>query len=182
MFYFRAGEFFQNNSSILSAFVAYVVGQARGEGVQFLADVYCGVGLFAISAQGHFAGVEGIEICGEAVRLARLNASIGGVTGVNFSIGEAERIFSFFPYPADRSAVILDPPRRGCGTAFLRQLSAFAPRRIVYVSCCPESQANDLRPLLRDYSIAAIQPIDLFPQTRHIENVVTLEKNIAGGR
>ena len=75
-----------------------------------------------------------------------------------------------------RSAVVVDPPRKGCDLAFLRQLVDYAPRRIVYVSCSPDTQARDLKLLIgAGYALRCLQPFDLFPQTRHVEAVATLE-------
>ena len=94
---------------------------------------------------------------------------------IDFILGEAEAIFSHLDFPGAEATVLLDPPRRGCDEAFLRQLLAFAPARIVYVSCGPDTQARDLKSLLAaGYDLESVQPFDLFPQTRHIENVVTL--------
>jgi 23S rRNA (uracil1939-C5)-methyltransferase/tRNA (uracil-5-)-methyltransferase len=86
------------------------------------------------------------------------------------------KIFSAEILPeAGKTAVILDPPRKGCDPTFLRQLVTFGPKKIVYISCSPDTQARDMRFLLsHHYAIHRIQPFDLFPQTRHIENVITL--------
>ena len=75
------------------------------------------------------------------------------------------------------TTVVIDPPRKGCSPGFLDQLFAFAPRRVVYVSCNPATQIRDLAPLIEaGYAIEEIQPFDLFPQTRHLECVVTLSR------
>ncbi|MFP4351612.1 MAG: class I SAM-dependent RNA methyltransferase [Puniceicoccaceae bacterium] len=177
VFQFRAGEFFQNNPSVLPAFAGYVAGQAAA-GADFLIDVYCGAGLFSLFAADRFERVVGIEVSAAAVTLAESNAALNGIANAEFRAGEAGAVFArILDFPADRTAVVLDPPRRGCDEGFLRQLSEFGPARIVYVSCDPATQARDLR-ILGDaaYRIEAVQPFDLFPQTRHIENVATLSK------
>jgi 23S rRNA (uracil1939-C5)-methyltransferase len=71
--------------------------------------------------------------------------------------------------------VIIDPPRAGCDRCFIDQVLAFAPRKIIYVSCAPDTQARDLKLLTGKYKVEALQPVDMFPQTRHIENIAVLK-------
>ena len=178
IFQFLAGDFFQNNPFILPAFLEYGVKQAAGAGVPNLVDAYCGSGAFALTGAKHFERVLGVEINASAVRWANTNAKVNRIENAQFRVGEAEAIFAHIDFPGDSAAVIIDPPRAGCDEKFLQQLLELAPRRIVYVSCEPSTQARDLQFLLgRDtYRVSRIQPFDLFPQTRHIENVVTLDK------
>ena len=174
-FQFKAGEFFQNNPFVLPGLVAHVVDEAGGPGVRFLVDAYCGVGLFAVSAAGRFEAVAGVEISEAAVRWARANALINGAANVRFHVGRAEAVFADPGFCGRESAVVVDPPRKGCDPAFLRQLADYRPRRIVYVSCDPSTQARDLA-VLREtgYEVRRLRPFDLFPHTRHIESVATL--------
>ena len=132
---FLAGEFFQNNPSVLPEFVAHAVDLARASGARHLVDAYCGSGLFALSAAPHFESVSGVEVSAEAVRKAAENAALNRLLNCRFIAGSAESIFAGLPVKGPDTAVIVDPPRRGCDEAFLAQLDAFAPRRIVYVSC-----------------------------------------------
>ena len=176
---FLARDFFQNNPFLLPAFTRYVREQAAGSGARFLVDAYCGSGLFALSAAPAFARVAGIEISESSVRFARGNAEANGIPNATFSAGDAAAIFAGLDpafAPAD-TAVVIDPPRRGCDEAFVRQLLAFGPRTVVYVSCDPATQMRDLRHFLAaGYTLAAAQPFDLFPQTRHLECVLTLTR------
>lgn len=175
---FKAGEFFQNNPSILPQMVEYVIHQAFVEGVRFLVDAYCGVGLFALSAAKQFEQVAGVEISEPAVRWAQANAKISAIDNVRFVIGKAEAIFNGLKFSPEATAVVIDPPRKGCDESFRQQLMQFCPQRIVYVSCDPATQARDLKEFVQfGYEVIKIQPFDLFPQTRHIENVVTLALN-----
>lgn len=103
-----------------------------------------------------------------------MNAQINSVTNGEFFSGSADAIFTAVPFPGEKTTVLLDPPRTGAGKKFLQQLIAYAPRRIVYVACGPEAQADEIKVLLPNYAIESVQPIDLFPQTKHIENIVTL--------
>ncbi|MDR2668138.1 MAG: SAM-dependent methyltransferase [Puniceicoccales bacterium] len=174
-FYFVAGEFFQNNSSALPGLIDCARTMAAADGIDYLVDAYCGVGFFSISLVEHFRKIAAVEICRESVRLGRLNGSIHGINSIDFFVGTAEDIFASVDFPPDKTAVLLDPPRSGCGRKFCDQLLKFRPRRVVYVSCGPESQVLDVQHLIDFYRIISIRPLDMFPQTKHIENIVLLE-------
>jgi len=176
-FKFVAGEFFQNNPHVLPDMVAYAIDRARMPGVRFLVDAYCGVGVFGICASGVFEEIAGIEVSERAVELAKENVADNSARNVRIRLGSAEDIFAGLTFPPSETTVLLDPPRKGCGPEFLEQLVAFNPRGIVYVSCGPDTQARDLKVLTSGpYTVCDVQPVDLFPQTRHIENIVTLER------
>ena len=92
---------------------------------------------------------------------------------------DAGAIFAQVDFPAEKTAVVIDPPRKGCSMKFLTQLFAFGPGKVVYVSCNPATQIRDLAEFDKaGYAVTAVQPFDLFPQTKHLECVVTLKKNI----
>jgi 23S rRNA (uracil1939-C5)-methyltransferase/tRNA (uracil-5-)-methyltransferase len=173
--HFLARDFFQNNPFILPAFTSYVRAQAAGSGAQYLVDAYCGSGLFALSCAPAFAQVTGIEISETSVKFATENAAANGITNARFQAGDAAQIFAGLTFPAAETAVVIDPPRKGCDESFLAQLFAFGPRAVVYVSCDPATQMRDLKGFLAaGYTLTAVQPFDLFPQTRHLECVITL--------
>jgi 23S rRNA (uracil1939-C5)-methyltransferase/tRNA (uracil-5-)-methyltransferase len=176
-FSFHAGEFFQNNPHILPAFAEHVCSEARGEGeVTYLVDAYCGSGLFCLSSAHAFKEAVGIEISASSIDWARRNAEQNKITNCQFIQGDASQIFAEVRFSPNRTAVIIDPPRKGSDGAFLEQLLEFGPQRIVYVSCNPATQIRDLARLIPTYQISKIQPFDLFPQTKHLECVVTLER------
>lgn len=174
---FKAGDFFQNNPFALPELVRYVIAEASNSKTTSLVDAYCGSGLFALSAAAEFDLVAGVEVSERAIEWARANAAANHMDNVRFIAGKAEAIFEGLEFGATRTAMIIDPPRSGCDELFIRQLIDFAPTRLVYVSCEPTTQARDLKMLIEDggYTVLKVQPFDLFPQTRHIENVVTLE-------
>ncbi|HVU25556.1 MAG TPA: class I SAM-dependent RNA methyltransferase [Opitutus sp.] len=175
--HFLARDFFQNNPFILPAFTRYVREQAAGSHARFLVDAYCGSGLFALSAASAFERVAGVEISESSVRFARENAAANGIANTTFLAADAAAIFAGLEFPAVDTAVIIDPPRKGCDESFLTQLFAFGPRAVVYVSCDPATQMRDLRHFLAaGYALTAAQPFDLFPQTRHLECVLTLTR------
>jgi tRNA/tmRNA/rRNA uracil-C5-methylase (TrmA/RlmC/RlmD family) len=176
---FLARDFFQNNPFILPAFTAYVRTQAAASGARFLVDAYCGSGLFALSSAPAFERVAGIELSESSIRFARENAVANGIANATFSAGDASTIFAGLDpaFVATDTAVIIDPPRKGCDESFLGQLFAYGPRTVVYVSCDPATQMRDLKGFLAaGYTLAAVQPFDLFPQTRHLECVITLQR------
>jgi 23S rRNA (uracil1939-C5)-methyltransferase/tRNA (uracil-5-)-methyltransferase len=186
-FEFLAGDFFQNNPFILEAFTSYAISEARAGGARYLVDAYCGSGLFALSAAPSFERVAGIELSESSIRFARQNATANNIANATFQSGDAATIFAGLSalatperpdaFTPAATAVIIDPPRKGCDESFLTQLFAFAPRTVVYVSCDPATQMRDLKGFLTaGYTLTDVQPFDLFPQTRHLECVITLVK------
>ena len=176
---FLAGDFFQNNPFLLPQLAAHVAAEAKSGGARFLVDAYCGSGLLGLCAAPGFERVLGVEVSSSAVGWARANAARNGRTNCEFLAADASAVFAAVPFPAPDTAVIVDPPRKGCGADFLRQLVAFGPRTIVYVSCNPETQAPDLAVLRAGgYRCLGLQPFDMFPQTRHVECVATLAREV----
>ncbi len=176
-FNFLAGDFFQNNPYILPAFTGYVARQACANGARYLVDAYCGSGLFALTLAPHFEKVLGVEVSETSADWARANARSNGITHATFLAASAEAIFEQVDFPAEETAVVIDPPRKGCDMAFLSQLFAFGPARVVYVSCNPATQIRDLAEFDKaGYEVEEVQPFDLFPQTKHLECVATLRK------
>ena len=176
--HFLARDFFQNNPFILPAFTGYVRAQAAASGARFLVDAYCGSGLFALSCAPAFEKVAGIEISETSIKFATENAAANGITNATFRAGDAAQIFAGLDFPPADTAVVIDPPRKGCDESFLNQLFTFGPRAVVYVSCDPATQMRDLKGFLAaGYRLTAVQPFDLFPQTRHLECVITLVQN-----
>jgi tRNA (uracil-5-)-methyltransferase len=181
-FEFPAGSFFQNNNSILPSLVSYVQ-SAIPSTATHLVDTYCGVGFFAISLASQFAVVAGVEISADAITYARRNATLNGCEGIAFTTGKAESIFdTVSDFPPNETVVIIDPPRKGCDTAFLQQLVKLKPATLVYVSCNVHTQARDVGSLLKlmeseegTYNVQSIRGFDLFPQTSHVESVAVLK-------
>ena len=176
-FQFKAGEFFQNNPFILPDLVEFVKSHASNDEITHLVDAYYGVGLFALSLSEVFESVVGVEISEAAIQLAKVNAQIHAIENVRFQIGKAEAIFQHIKFSGENTSVIIDPPRKGCDLAFIEQLLEFNPRKIIYVSCDPATQARDLKYFVeKAYQLKEVQPFDLFPHTRHIESVAILDR------
>jgi len=115
---------------------------------KYLLDVYCGSGLFAIAFSKAFEKVVGIDISDQSISCAAHNAKLNARDNCSFKLGSAEIIFDGLEFNGEESAVIIDPPRKGCSEDFIKQLVEFGPRAIVYVSCNPFTQARDLLRLL----------------------------------
>lgn len=176
-FEFQAGDFFQNNPYILSQFVRYAIDEAKATGARYLVDAYCGSGLFAISAARDFEQVIGVEISESAVKKAAHNADLNQLGNCRFLAADAPEIFKDMPFNGAETVVLIDPPRAGCSPEFLQQLFAFAPKGVVYVSCNPATQMRDLALFTEaGYKLGTVQPFDLFPQTKHLECVMTLRR------
>ena len=158
----------------------HVVAEARRSGATKLLDCYCGGGLFALAAAADFDAVRGVEVSAANVAAATRNAARNGLGGVaTFVVGRAERLFAdAAEFAGGDTVVVMDPPRAGASAAFLDQLLAFGPVRVVYVSCDPATLARDAAALVAggDYAVASAVPFDLFPMTRHVEAVVTFDR------
>lgn len=186
-FEFSAGEFFQNNNSILPIVTKYVRDNLAIPGSQpnepnYLVDAYCGSGLFSICSSPGVSKVTGVEISADSVSFARKNVISNNVKNCEFIVGKAEKLFESIDMPNERTSVILDPPRKGCDEVFMKQLADYYPARIVYISCNVHSQARDLEYFLndtekgKDYKIESVRGFDFFPQTHHVESVAVLSR------
>lgn len=176
-FEFQAGDFFQNNPFILPRFVRHAIDEAKATGAKYLVDAYCGSGLFAVCGARDFEQVIGVEISESAVKKAAHNAELNGLTNCRFTAADAQHVFKDVSYSGGDTVVLIDPPRAGCSVEFLQQLFAFGPRGVVYVSCNPATQMRDLVLFTEaGYQLGTVQPFDLFPQTKHLECVMTLSR------
>ena len=141
-------------------------------------DAYCGTGTIGLIAAKNAKKVIGVELNKDAVKDARINAKENGITNAEIYAGDAGRFMVDMASKNQKADVVfMDPPRAGSDTAFLSCALTLAPRRIVYVSCNPETLARDLNFLTkRGYRAEKIQPVDMFPHTDHVETVVLLSK------
>jgi len=172
-FHISAPSFFQVNTAVAEELVRVVGEYLAPAGDETLLDAYCGVGTFALSLADQVGQVIGIEEAAGAVADARLN--VAELTNVEFIEGSVEALLPQLDRPIDLA--VLDPPRQGCKPEALRALIELAPRRIVYVSCDPATLARDARKLAGGgYRLVEVQPVDMFPQTYHIESVAMFEK------
>jgi len=143
-------------------------------------DLYTGTGTIALFLSAMASKVVGIEYVPEAIEDAKANAALNGITNSSFYAGDMKDVLntSFIDANGKPSIVVLDPPRAGIHSDVAEVLLQASPARIVYVSCNPASQARDLALFADQYDILAVQPVDMFPQTHHVENVVLLAKKL----
>jgi len=142
-------------------------------------DLYTGTGTIANFVARQAKKVVGIEYVPEAIEDAKINAAINGLTNTAFFAGDMKDVLSadFIEKNGKPDIIITDPPRAGMHEDVVKVILNAAPQRIVYVSCNPATQARDLAMLAEQYTIVAVQPVDMFPHTQHVENVVLLEKS-----
>ncbi len=165
-------SFFQVNVDQASRLIEVVREAVSLSGREVLLDAYAGVGTFAVLLAPFVEQVYAIEESSAALADARENAE--GIENVEFLLGKTEEVLSELPRSPD--VVILDPPRAGCQRSALDKLIALRAPRLVYVSCDPETLARDLKVLCAErYAVDHIQPLDMFPQTHHVECVAVLE-------
>ena len=140
-------------------------------------DAYCGIGTIGIVASKKAGKVIGVELNSEAVSDAKINASINNIKNATFVNADAGDFLVEYAKNAKADVVIMDPPRSGSTPEFLNSLLKIKPDRIVYISCGPDTQARDIKALVKGgYKVTACQPFDLFPHTEHVETVCLLSK------
>lgn len=175
---FRVGpkSFYQTNSR--QAYHLYSVARdfAQLTGDELVYDLYTGTGTIACFVARNCRHVVGIEYVPEAIEDAKVNASINGLDNTEFYAGDMKNVLTadFIAEHGRPDVMIVDPPRAGMHEDVVKVIMEAAPRRIVYVSCNPATQARDLALLAPMYKVEAIQPVDMFPHTAHVENVVKL--------
>jgi 23S rRNA (uracil1939-C5)-methyltransferase len=169
-------SFYQTNS--LQAYELYKVTRdfAELKGNEVVYDLYTGTGTIANFVAGKANKVVGVEYVPEAIEDAKVNSQINNINNTQFFAGDMKNVLNhdFISKHGRPDVIILDPPRAGVHEDVLNTILMASPKRIVYVSCNPATQARDLTILCNDYKITAIQPVDMFPHTQHVENVVQL--------
>ncbi len=177
---FRIGakSFYQTNSG--QALKLYTVAREFAEltGDEIVYDLYTGTGTIAQFVSRKASKVIGIEYVPEAIEDAKANAAANGITNCEFFAGDMKDVLNskFISEHGQPDVIILDPPRAGIHPDVAKVILYASPARIVYVSCNPASQARDLAILCEKYEITAVQPVDMFPHTQHVENVCALKR------
>ncbi len=178
--HFRVGpkSFYQTNSDQAYRLYKVAFDMAGLRGDELVYDLYTGTGTIANFVAAHAREVVGLEYVAAAIEDAKVNSRINGVSNTRFYAGDIkdlldERFLGIHGHP---DVVITDPPRAGMHESVTRMLLSAAPEKIVYVSCNPATQARDLAILQEKYDIIAVQPVDMFPHTMHVENVVSMNR------
>jgi tRNA/tmRNA/rRNA uracil-C5-methylase (TrmA/RlmC/RlmD family) len=171
-------SFFQNNFFLLPKLVETVRGFLRDSGVRRLVDLYCGVGFFGIELADLVESFVGVEYDQLAIKAALKNAAARKISNGEFVSAKVEEVLPELlkKFSPEKTSVILDPPRKGCWPETLNLLRETRPAQIIYVSCHPATMARDLNILCADgvFELARVQPLDMFPQTQHVECVADL--------
>jgi len=177
---FRIGpkSFYQTNAP--QAFELYKITREMAglSGDEVVYDLYTGTGTIAQFVAKDAKKVVGIEYVEMAIADAKVNASLNGITNCSFYAGDMKNVFTaeLIAKEGKPDVVITDPPRAGMHTDVIARLLEAEPKRIVYVSCNPATQARDLQLMDEYYEVKKVQPVDMFPHTHHVENVVLLER------
>ncbi|MEP1984276.1 MAG: 23S rRNA (uracil(1939)-C(5))-methyltransferase RlmD, partial [Maribacter dokdonensis] len=177
-FKINAKSFYQTNSE--QAYELYKITRnfADLKGDELVYDLYTGTGTIAQFVSKKAKKVIGIESVPEAILDAKANAERNRIENVDFFVGDMKNVFNeqFIAQNGVPDVIITDPPRDGMHKDVVQQILNIAPKKVVYVSCNSATQARDLELMKEMYTITKVQPVDMFPQTHHVENVVLLEK------
>jgi 23S rRNA (uracil1939-C5)-methyltransferase len=170
-------SFFQTNSYQLDQFVARIIDQAQIDSNAHVWDLYCGAGTITFPAAKKAHSIIGIELSESSIANAKYNQSLNNIHNSEFyahdlHVGSAIELLKSLKQP---DIIIIDPPRAGVHDTLLRHMLEISPKRIVYVSCNPATQARDIAILSEKYEVTSMIPVDMFPQTAHVESIGTLE-------
>jgi 23S rRNA (uracil1939-C5)-methyltransferase len=177
-FAISARSFYQVNPQQTRILYEKALEYAELTGQETVIDAYCGIGTISLFLAQKAGKVYGVEVVPEAIEDAKANAELNGLDNAFFEAGKAEDVIPAWHEKGIKADVIVvDPPRKGCDEALLKTIIAMKPKRVVYVSCNPSTLARDLR-ILEDggFQTIEVQPVDMFPQTTHVETVVLMSK------
>ena len=178
-FAISARSFYQVNPEQTKVLYEKALEYADLTGKENVIDAYCGIGTISLFLAQKARNVYGVEIVPEAIEDAKKNADLNGISNVEFAVGEAETVIpEWYENGVVADVLVVDPPRKGCDEKLLQTIINMKPKKVVYVSCNPATLARDLR-VLEDggYQTVEVQPVDMFPQTMHVECVAQLILN-----
>jgi 23S rRNA (uracil1939-C5)-methyltransferase len=178
--HFKVGpkSFYQTNTDQAYELYKVVRAYAGLTGSELVYDLYTGTGTIAQFVAAQARQVIGIEYVPEAIEDAKINAAFNHIENTLFFAGDMKKVLNeaFIAQYGRPNVIITDPPRAGMDEDVVKTILFASPERIVYVSCNPATQARDLQLLDAEYEVKAVQPVDMFPHTQHVENVVLLNK------
>ena len=179
VFRISAKSFYQINPVQTEVLYGKAMELADLHGTETVIDAYCGIGTIGLVASDKAGRVIGVELNPEAVQDAIVNCKRNGVKNARFYKGDAGEFMTGMAEAGEKADVVfMDPPRAGSSPAFLKACIKLAPKKIVYISCNPETQARDLVTLTKNgYKVQTIQPVDMFPHTAHVETVCLMSRN-----
>jgi len=171
-------SFFQVNPVQTEVLYGKALEYADLKGDETVFDAYCGIGTISLFLSRKAKKVYGIEIVPQAINNAKENARLNGVKNVEFLVGESEIVIpELYRKGIKADVIVVDPPRKGCDEKLLEVITEMSPEKVVYVSCNPATLARDLKYLSeRGYEVREVQPVDMFPQTSHVECIVQIKR------
>ncbi|WP_080848638.1 23S rRNA (uracil(1939)-C(5))-methyltransferase RlmD [Cytobacillus gottheilii] len=175
-FAISALSFYQVNPDQTKVLYDKTLEYAGLAGNETVIDAYCGIGTISLFLAQKAKKVYGVEIVHEAIEDAKRNAELNDITNAEFAVGKAEEVIpKWYEQGIKADVLVVDPPRKGCDEALLQTIIEMKPKKVVYVSCNPATLARDLR-ILEDggYKTLEVQPVDMFPQTTHVECISQL--------
>ena len=175
-FAISARSFYQVNPEQTKVLYDKALEYANLQGEENVIDAYCGIGTISLFLAKKAKKVFGVEIVPQAIEDAGKNALLNDIYNVDFAVGKAEEVIpNWYKEGNTADVLVVDPPRKGCDEALLQTIIDMKPKKVVYVSCNPATLARDLR-VLEDggYKTLEVQPVDMFPQTMHVEAVAQL--------
>lgn len=177
---FRIGpkSFYQVNHEQTTKLYNKAIELAELKETDVLIDAYCGIGTIGLIASKKVKEVYGVEIVDEAIKNAKMNAKLNKIKNISFVCNKAEdQIVKWKDSGINASVIVVDPPRKGCDIVLLDTIEQMNINKVIYVSCDPATLARDLK-IMKDkgYSIKLVQPVDMFPYTSNVENIVVMEK------
>lgn len=169
-------SFFQVNPSQTEVLYSKALEYADLKGNEIVFDAYCGIGTISLFLSKKAKMVYGVEIVPQAIDNAKENAKLNNISNVEFIVGESETVIpEMYKKGIKADVIVVDPPRKGCDEKLLDVIARMSPERVVYVSCNPATLARDLKYLSeRGYRVREVQPVDMFPQTVHVEAIVLM--------
>lgn len=173
-------SFFQTNSYQLDKFIGKIIEAADIKGDQTIWDLYCGTGSITLPASKYAKKIIGIEIVEQSIVDARMNADLNNINNTEFYSADLHhKKIPELLFAIDKpDTIIVDPPRAGMSPNLINHILEISPKKIVYVSCNPATQARDCGLLSENYIVESVQPVDMFPQTYHIESIAILNRKI----
>tara|TARA_Y100000994_G_C15701349_1_gene445200 strand:- start:1322 stop:2725 length:1404 start_codon:yes stop_codon:yes gene_type:complete len=179
-FNISANSFFQTNTNQTEKLYSMIIEESNLKKTDIVYDLYCGTGTIGISMAKYVKFVYGFEIVGSAVDDANINAKLNNINNIIFFKGDLQNIFRVnldIEKIEKPSIVVIDPPRAGMHKKTISDIIAKEPKKIIYISCNPSTQARDIKELsIYNYKLKKILPLDMFPHTPHLENIAVIEK------
>lgn len=172
--------FYQVNHAQTEKLYNIATSLALGNGAKYILDLYCGIGTITLSLAKHAERVIGVEVVPQAIEDAKRNCKLNAITNAEFICADAGEAAALLASRGEKTdAIVVDPPRKGLSPEVIAEIKKMSPETVVYVSCDPATLARDLKIFEEDgkYKVISVQPVDMFPRTKHVESVAKIILN-----